>query len=748
MRLLLQAQAIPTVLALVLASQAGAQEPSKPTASASEKNPAVPAAGHSLHGEAFNDGPRQRAHLMDGMGKVHFPATTTKPEAQAFIDQGVAQLHSFYYYESERSFRQAALLDPDCAMAYWGMAMSNVNNDRRAKGFVKEARKRAAKLSKRETLYLEALEALYAEGNDSKTRKKNHLLGLETVVQEFPDDINARAWLAMVTWQNASSDGIGSRQAVDTLLDTVFQVEPMHPGAHHYRIHLWDSVKPARAEKSAGLFAPSAPGIAHAWHMPGHTYTGLKRYADAAYQQEGSARVDHASMFRERTMPFEIHNYAHNNQWLATSLSHIGRVRDAIAVARNLVEQPRDPSKNGKNDGGSSQRNGRARWVEILCRYELWDDLIAATNSGALDWSDVNIERKEKAYTLGLAYAAKGDAGKLAEQIEALKALIAGESKSTNRPAGNSPPPTSSPSQLALAELEGYQLLTKGEIGTAFERFAKATPMRTEALARAHLTARNFGFAESVAKTAVEKQPNQVPPLANQVVILHEVGKDQEAKAAYRKLAPLAKQADRDVPVFQKLESIVAEWKGDKDWAATSASESATDDATANRVDLNPLGPLTWDPYPAEPITRLDTEKREWTLGAQKGKNVVLLLYLGGKCAHCMQQLQTFGKELDALKALNTEVVAVSTDDLETTRELKNNPDKIKFSMPMLADDKLEVFKAYRAFDDFEGQPLHGTYLIDAKGMVRFQRISADPFLDTDFIKSEAKRINQLLKTP
>ncbi len=54
-------------------------------------------------------------------------------------------------------------------------------------------------------------------------------------------------------------------------------------------------------------------------------------------------------------MPFEIHNYAHNNQWLATSLSHIGRVRDAIAVARNLVEQPRDPSKNGKNDGGSSQ---------------------------------------------------------------------------------------------------------------------------------------------------------------------------------------------------------------------------------------------------------------------------------------------------------------------------------------------------------------------------------------------------------
>ena len=123
-------------------------EPVKPTAPASEANPAVPAAGHSVHGEAFNDGPRHAAYLMPGMGKVHFPVTTKKPEAQAFIDQGVGQLHSFYYFEAERSFRQAAQIDPDCAMAYWGMAMANVNNAKRAKGFLKEARKRAAKLSR------------------------------------------------------------------------------------------------------------------------------------------------------------------------------------------------------------------------------------------------------------------------------------------------------------------------------------------------------------------------------------------------------------------------------------------------------------------------------------------------------------------------------------------------------------------------------------------------------------------------
>ena len=140
----------------VLASGVRGDEPAKPTAAASEKSPSVPAVGHSVHGEAFDDGPRHRAYLMPGMGNVHFPATTAKPEAQAFIDQGVAQLHTFYYFESERSFRQAAQIDPDCAIAYWGMAMSNINNDKRARQFLADARKRAGAITRarREALTL------------------------------------------------------------------------------------------------------------------------------------------------------------------------------------------------------------------------------------------------------------------------------------------------------------------------------------------------------------------------------------------------------------------------------------------------------------------------------------------------------------------------------------------------------------------------------------------------------------------
>jgi alkyl hydroperoxide reductase subunit AhpC len=109
-----------------------------------------------------------------------------------------------------------------------------------------------------------------------------------------------------------------------------------------------------------------------------------------------------------------------------------------------------------------------------------------------------------------------------------------------------------------------------------------------------------------------------------------------------------------------------------------------------------------------------------------------------------MQQLQVFGTEIKALADLKADLVAVSTDDIERAKELKNNQEGVKFPMPILADPQMKVFKDYRAFDEFEDSPMHGTFIIDAKGMVRFQKISAEPFLDVDFIKTETARINRL----
>src|SRR5690606_13316905 len=138
-------------------------------------------AGHSMHGEAFNEGPRQAAYLMEGMGEVDFPVTTDNAEAQAFFNQGDAHLHGFWYFEAERSFRQVALLDPDCAMAYWGMSKANFNNEERAAKFIKEAVARRDQADDRERMYIDALAAYHSEKN-GKRKRQRYVRALENII--------------------------------------------------------------------------------------------------------------------------------------------------------------------------------------------------------------------------------------------------------------------------------------------------------------------------------------------------------------------------------------------------------------------------------------------------------------------------------------------------------------------------------------------------------------------------------------
>src|SRR5437773_1715072 len=273
-----------------------------------DDDPAELRAGHSAHGEAFNEGPRQAAYLMDGMPDISFPVTTSSPEAQKFFNQGIGQLHGFWFFEAERSFRQVLAMDTNCAMAVWGMAMANTSNERRAKGFIEKAVKMTNDLSRRECLYIESLSKFHS--NKSDDRHRQYIRGLEQIIEEFPDDIEAKAFLVFEIWDNNGRQKITSYMAADALAQQVLAVKPMHP-VHHALIHLWNYEADRRALAAAAHCGQGSPGIAHMWHMPGHTYSALHRYADAAWQQEASARVDHAYMIHNRVMPDQIHNYAH-----------------------------------------------------------------------------------------------------------------------------------------------------------------------------------------------------------------------------------------------------------------------------------------------------------------------------------------------------------------------------------------------------------------------------------------------------
>jgi len=726
--------------------------------------------GHSFHGEAFNEGPRQSAYLMKGMGRVRFPVTTSVQEAQLFFTQGVAQLHGFWYFEAERSFRQAAMLDPDCAMAYWGMAVANRNNAERAQGFIEEAKKRRDKAGKREQLWIDSEVDYWADTKKAKKdRRRKMVRDLEAIIYDYPDDIEARAFLAVWMWQSAREGlPIHSHGAVNALIEDVLDVEPMHP-CHHFRIHLWDNEKPARALDSAARCGQGSPGIAHMWHMPGHIYSKLKRYHDSAWQQEASARVDHAHMMRDRVLPDQIHNFAHNNEWLTRNLNHLGRANDAMALARNMIELPRHPKYNSlaKPDAPTeygkrgSARYGRMRLLETLLRYEMWDEIIRASQTVYLEETTIPEEQAKRLAAIGVAHYALGQAEKgiktlakldeLKHRLEDMKLEAGAKAGEDARAGEKNDKETKKAKADAMkpfdgriktinqyrAELLAHQAATDEDGDEFNKQIAKAGKMSRERKSQLHLQVGNKKEAEKLASQSARAE-GQVQPLANYVDILWRSGKEKEAVEQFKKLRKISAHIDIERAVFQRLAPVAKKLDLPKDWRVKFQPA----DDVGDRPSLDTLGPFRWSPSPATDWTLADGQGKKHTLEDYAGRPMIVIFYLGKGCAHCIQQLGTFAPETDRFRQAGIDLIAISTDDVEGLREtVQQNKTGTPFPFPLVSDASLKVFKQYRAYDDFEQQPLHGTFLIDRQGLVRWQDISYEPFTQVDFLLRESQRL-------
>src|SRR5262245_6333736 len=728
---------------------------------AAEPAATPPAAGHSWHGETFDEGPRQRAYLMGNTGPVSFPVSSASPEAQKFINQGIGQLHGFWYFEAERSFRQAATFDPNCAMAYWGMALANTNNVKRAKGFLAEAVKRKGGISERETLYIDALDAFHK--GDAKKDKERHdawAKALERIVYKNPDDIEAKALLGLQLWLNRShGTPIASHLAVDALLKEVLAAEPLHP-CHHYRIHLWDDERPQNAVDSAARCGQSAASIAHMWHMSGHIFSDLQRYGDAAWQQEASARVDHAYMIRDHVLPDQIHNYAHNNEWLIRDLGHIGRVRDAIRLARNMIEIPRHPRYNSLN--GGSAHLGRMRLFEELTRYELWDELLTLADSPYLEATDLPAEQVKRLRHIGIAFLRKGEIGRGIAHIRMLEERLRSDRYKMNiadpplpiaaapsTPAGGEivteAVPLATPEEdgrlrpieLAIDELKGYLAVEQGDYREGLPLLRKAGGVDPLYLAKVEFLAGDRDQGLKNAREALNHRKNQVQPLAEIIELLWRAGEEKETGERFQQLREISSQIDIDIPVFARLAPIAVSLNYPTDWRVVKPSEPDV----GERPPLDSLGPFLWQPYAAAEWDLSDGKGGRLSSNQYRGKPVVVIFYLGYQCLHCAEQLQAFAPLAKAFEDAGIALVAVSTDDDAGLAKSIENYKGGVFPFPLASDPALGVFRAYRAHDDFENRPLHGTFFVDGAGLVRWQDISFEPFRDARFVLNEARRL-------
>ncbi len=631
---------------------------------------------------------------------------------------------------------------------------------------MKEAMARKEKASPRERRYIEAfdryLNAKAESREDKERRAEKYVSDLEEIIHENPADIEARAFLVDFFW-TSRGDGLknASYFAIDALIQDVLDVEPLHP-IHHYRIHLWDNEKPERALESAARGGLSAPAIAHMWHMPGHIYSRLKRYHDAVYQQEASARVDHAHMMRDRVLPDQIHNFAHNNEWCIRNMIHIGRVHDAVALSQNMMSMPMHPKHNHIEKFGS-YRYGRQRVLEVLTTYELYDELLKLEAAGWLDPTGNEGEDLAAVRATGAALAAVGRVAQAGEVRSKLQASL-DEQNAKQKEAADAAQKKAQEEkkdekevekarkeaedkfrsrindlQHAIEEIDGRLAVNAGEFEKGLELLKKAGGVRVEQQIALMLKAGKTDEAVNRAAEHVKGNQKEVLPLACQVETLWAAGKKDEARTAFDELRKLSSAIDMDVPAFARLRPIAVELGMTENWRMP---EVLAADIGA-RPALDSLGPLNWEPVSAPAWALPDVDGNIRSLADYRGRPVIVIFYLGYGCLHCAEQLQKFAPKYEEFRKAGFDVIAVSTDKQENLKRAFESLEK-PFGFPLVADPEMGVFKQYRCFDDFEKAALHGTFIIDAKGFVRWQDISFEPFMDVDFVLKEGQRLLKL----
>lgn len=314
-------------------------------------------ADHSSPGKLA--APERQATLLPGLGELHHPVSTKNAEAQAFFDQGLRLIYAFNHDEALRSFRRAAELDPNLAMAHWGMALAvgpNYNLDaeeaalKDAFASIQRAQALAKEAPEHERDYIAALAQRYVadpKPEGKAERAAAYCQAMRALAKKYPDDLDAATLFAesamnLRPWMLWSPDGKpadGTLEIVETL-ERVLARAPNHIGANHYYIHAVEaSPWPERGLGAALRLEHLAPGAGHLVHMPSHIHSRLGDHAEAARINERAAAVDLAYLVKfDVRGVYPLMYYSHNLHFAATAHALQGRLADASAWANRLAE--------------------------------------------------------------------------------------------------------------------------------------------------------------------------------------------------------------------------------------------------------------------------------------------------------------------------------------------------------------------------------------------------------------------------
>lgn len=329
---------------------------------------------------------------LTGLGDGHFEVTTTSTESQFFFDQGFKLVVGFNHSEGMRSFKEAARLDPNNAMAYWGWALTlgrNLNLPMMGNVYEQayDAIQRAVALkdqvSERERDYIEALATRYTDdftlGRDKFDL--DYMNAMEALMNKYPDDLDAAVLFVSAAmnnqpWDYWNQDGTakGKTEKLLNVLNYVLAKNPNHAAANHYNIHLTESKRPELAEASADALAPIMPGAGHLVHMPSHIFIRLGRYQDAYDTNVHAVGVDEDYIAQSKAQGiYPLMYYPHNVHFLSWSSMFTGRSELSIESALKAKALLEDGVR--KTSWGMGE-NFRVQPIFVMVRFGKWQQIL------------------------------------------------------------------------------------------------------------------------------------------------------------------------------------------------------------------------------------------------------------------------------------------------------------------------------------------------------------------------------------
>jgi len=491
---------------------------------------------------------------MEGMGQVDFPITTNSNDAQAFFNQGIAQLYGFWFVESERSFLEAARLDPNAAMAYWGIAMaapgtflpsyqlaltpnpgppvlSPNSPESRARAAIVKAQAFSDSVTARERLYIEAVAARHNPG--LRDPEAAYTAVMRRLVESFPADLEAKSILALALENGYDRAAKSSKPGTDeslALLREVLAKDPNHAGANHFLIHALEGGRELRsALPAANRYAELAPNIPHVLHMPGHVYAQIGMFDEAVNAFMAADAKEREYMSADPR--YSKLSYVHNEILLLHVLGLAGRYRDAMSRIAGLM-----PAKESLADRETAEFVYRVGWfalMKTLVRFEKWNEIL---DGKTLPFYNQPSESLWYYWARGLAYAATSNATEARNSLAIMEQLM----RSLER-GGNTLPQQF---HIAHAELAAY-IDTTRNMSTGLEELNRAAASESllpytdptayprsvlELLGRTALKARDFRTAESAYRRALENEPGSGRALWGLAKASEGLGRKQDAE--------------------------------------------------------------------------------------------------------------------------------------------------------------------------------------------------------------------------